>query len=116
MCCNSIGTEAVNKIVKKTFERAEASSTGMGSTLIRKILITYLRGDYQDPRTNLITARAANHALATADRYYDKTSYDDTFLNISNQIKIKIGHPEQVCHGTVIPRALRSRVNNPEKQ
>ena len=82
-CCQQINIPSVNKIIKKTFHRTGADAKGMGSTLIRKVMVTLLRGPEQDPLRNLANSRAASHSLATADRYYDKSRRDIDFLKVA---------------------------------
>merc|ERR1712035_107452 len=86
-CCSPILTENVNTVLKKAFKRAGADSKHVGSTLIRKVLVSVLRGDEQDPALNLAIANAACHSLDTSNRYYDITMKDKPFISVSERLR-----------------------------
>ena len=89
-CCFPILTENVHAIMKKAFRVAGADPKKIGSRQTRKVIISLLRGEKQDPQRNLAIAQAASHSLSTSDRYYDVLTKDKTFVSVADLLRSKV--------------------------
>ena len=76
--------------MKKSFKRAGADPTSVGSRYTRRVLVSELRGDEQDPARNLAIAQAASHSLPTADKYYDIRTKDAAFVEVTANLRTRM--------------------------
>ena len=61
----------------------------MSSRYTRKVLVSELSGNEQDPTRHLAIAQAASHSLST-DKYYYVRTKDTTFVEVTATLRARM--------------------------
>ena len=87
-CCGVISVSQINKLITKVYQKANPGER-MGTTLMRKIMISFARKLDDSELGHRVIANQANHSVETANRHYDTRDIHDAGLKMLENVLIK---------------------------